>query len=796
MEKTMNCVLPFICLLAFVMAVLVHNCDSLVVVGEDMLPLGASLTGNQTIISKNGTFQLGFFNPNGTNNWYIGIWYAQVSDKTIIWVANREDPVVNIPGILKLETDGYLTLFDRKIRIIWSSYKNQKVKASRAFILDSGNFLMVSAQNTSEIVWESFGDPTDTLLPGMKLWKGMKLTSWKSSIDPAPGPFSEELNPSPGKAELLMLYNNTIPYWRGGEESADGVKSIHPKGYQPMYKEHFQQISPTSMYFTYTIKSSLMVRQVLHKNGGLMIYGLIDNKRWRQMWWVPKEVCDVYDICGAYGLCNSDGIQSCSCLDGFKPSDEGAWSLEQWWSSGCARLRPLQCSVTNGTTDGFRQLTDKSLPDEKAVSYSEERTQKACRSACLKNCSCTAFAFNDNTYNPSFCRLWFGDLLNMRHSSQGPPLFIRLAASELKERSRRRRSRIHTVLVSVAVAVAASVIVFIFIFIRWNRRRLHNKHIDNDMIRTFSYKELKIATKNFSNKLGSGAFGSVFKGTLADNTIVAVKKLESSVQGEKQFRAEISTIGNIQHVNLVRLRGFCTQGSQRLLVYEYMPNGSLNSLLSRNSGEVEMVLDWETRFEIAMGIAKGLIYLHEECRDRIIHCDIKPENILLDSEFCPKVADFGLAKLVRRDLSEVLTTTRGTRGYLAPEWISGLPITAKVDVYSFGMMLLEIMSGRRNLDLTAEEPSRYYFPSWSATQIVKGNNIMDIVDERIANDADVEEVRRAVLVSMLCIQENENLRPSMGEVLLVLEGKTEINTNKVERSLQVFLEEHAEIDHP
>ncbi|KAH9290423.1 hypothetical protein KI387_034540, partial [Taxus chinensis] len=229
----------------------------------------------------------------------------------------------------------------------------------------------------------------------------------------------------------------------------------------------------------------------------------------------------------------------------------------------------------------------------------------------------------------------------------GRPLFIRSAASELISSSskRRGRSRVRGLAISLAVAAAvfAAILAFFFIYSRGATKQREDDM--TSLLRTFTYKELKKATKNFSHKLGSGAFGSVFKGTLVDSTIVAIKKLESAGQGEKQFRAEISTIGNIQRVNLVRLRGFCTERSRRLLFYEYMPNGSLNSFLSHKYGG-EKVLDWKTRFEIALGITKGLFYLHEECRDRIIHCDIKPENILLDSNFCPKLADFGLAKLV------------------------------------------------------------------------------------------------------------------------------------------------------
>ncbi|XXG70310.1 hypothetical protein AAC387_Pa06g3098 [Persea americana] len=204
-----------------------------------------------------------------------------------------------------------------------------------------------------------------------------------------------------------------------------------------------------------------------------------------------------------------------------------------------------------------------------------------------------------------------------------------------------------------------------------------------------------IITNNFSEKLGRGSFGLVFKGNLPYSTPIAVKKLEGLAQGEKQFRAEVSTIGAIQHINLIRLRGFCFQGKNKLLVYDYMPNNSLDSQLFHKNAQT---IDWKIRYQIALGIARGLAYLHENCRDCIIHYDIKPENLLLDAAFCPKLADFGMAKLTGREFSRVLTSMRGTIGYLAPEWISGVAITPKADVYSYGIMLFEIISGKRNAE--------------------------------------------------------------------------------------------------
>lgn len=213
----------------------------------------------------------------------------------------------------------------------------------------------------------------------------------------------------------------------------------------------------------------------------------------------------------------------------------------------------------------------------------------------------------------------------------------------------------------------------------------------------FSFSELQIATKNFREKLGAGGFGAVYKGLLPDRTVVAVKQLERKGQGEKEFRAEVATIGNTHHKNLARLYGFCSEGSHRLLVYEYLSRGSLDRYLVRWTDDVEIEsirpsLNWATRFNVALGIAQGLAYLHEECRECIIHCDIKPENILLDDRFCAKVSDFGLAKLLTQDETRAITAVSGTWGYLAPEWLADSPLTVKADVFSFGKVSRHIFS--------------------------------------------------------------------------------------------------------
>ncbi|GLJ44806.1 hypothetical protein SUGI_0942390 [Cryptomeria japonica] len=755
--------------LFFAVTVFIHmKSYGAVVQAGDSLSLGSSLAGNQTLISKNGTFELGFFSPNGSNNWYIGIWFANVLEKTIVWVANRETPARNKSGVLKLSRQGKLKLFDSEGASIWSV--NISSKASRAVILDSGNFLMLGDDNKADTVWQSFDNPLDTLLSGMRFGGQQKLVSWKNSLDPAPGLFSYHVDPSEAK-QMVLTWNNSIQYWESGSWDGNVFNDIPEMVMEGLYNISIES-TRSALYVSYKLITNInaLSRVVLTKSGD---YGqaLYDGSKWNMFWSVPRDECAIYGLCGAYGTCNSNHLQFCSCVESFTPKDNRARDSQEWWSSGCVRQRPLNCS-----TDGFID-SNATLPNDYPSSFPAP-TKKDCEKACLSNCSCTAYSFNPLSES---CQIWSGHLLNMRSSpsKRNSNVFIRVAASALPNFDPPSSSRFKTILpVVLGIAIALTITLGIFSFLMWGRRywlRPVESCADssNSFFRMFSYKELKIATGNFRSMLGSGGFGSVFKGSLADGTLVAVKKLEGSNRDDKQFRAEISSLGNIQHANLIRLRGFCAEESRRLLVYDYMPNSSLNSLLfTSNSKSKTKVLDWKTRFQIALGTARALVYLHEECRDRIIHGDIKPENILLDANYSPKVADFGMAKLVSRDLSRILTTTRGTRGYLAPEWISGLPITPKVDVYSFGMTLLEIISGRRTLDLKVQDSSKYYFPTWAATQIYKGNTI-NIVEEDVAEEKDIEEVRRVTVVALLCIEKDEEVRPSMEQVVLMLEGKIE-----------------------
>ena len=286
----------------------------------------------------------------------------------------------------------------------------------------------------------------------------------------------------------------------------------------------------------------------------------------------------------------------------------------------------------------------------------------------------------------------------------------------------------------------------------------------------YSYREIKNMTNGFKDKLGEGGFGSVYKGRLRSGPLVAIKMLGKAKANGQEFISEVATIGRIYHVNVVQLIGFCVEGSKRALVYEFMSNGSLDKYIFSKEGTIP--LSYEKIYEISLGVAHGMAYLHQGCDMQILHFDIKPHNILLDENFIPKVSDFGLAKLYPVDDSIVtLTAARGTIGYMAPELfyknIGG--VSYKADVYSFGMLLMEMAGRRKNLNPHAERSSQLYFPFWIYDQFNEDKDIeMEDVTEEEKNVA-----KKMFIVALWCIQLKPCDRPSMSKVVEMLEGELE-----------------------
>uniref|UniRef100_A0A2N9FPC3 Protein kinase domain-containing protein n=1 Tax=Fagus sylvatica TaxID=28930 RepID=A0A2N9FPC3_FAGSY len=281
-------------------------------------------------------------------------------------------------------------------------------------------------------------------------------------------------------------------------------------------------------------------------------------------------------------------------------------------------------------------------------------------------------------------------------------------------------------------------------------------------------------TNSFKDKLGQGGYGGVYKGKLQDGCFVAVKVLKESKGNGEEFLNEVASISRTSHVNIVTLKGFCFEGSKRALIYEFLPNGSLEKFIYKgNISNANHQLGLETLYKIAVGIARGLEYLHRGCNTRILHFDIKPHNILLDENFSPKISDFGLAKICPREKSIIsMVGTRGTIGYIAPEVFSRNfgGVSHKSDVYSYGMMVFEMVGGRKNINVSVDCTSEIYFPHWIYNRLE--------LDEELGlhgfiNKDDEETARKMIIVSLWCIQTDPSNRPSMSKVLDMLEGNLE-----------------------
>nr|ACS49656.1 S-domain receptor-like protein kinase family-1 [Oryza ridleyi] len=785
------------------------------------LAAGQVLAVGDRLVSRNGKFALGFYKPalpagfaskygNITSpSWYLAIWFNKIPVCTPVWVANRERPITDRElkqTQLKFSQDGSslaIIINHANESIVWSTpiaNRSSQAKTSvntSATLLDSGNLVIESLPEV--YLWQSFDDPTDLALPGMKFgWNKVtgfqrKGTSKKNLIDPGLGSYSVQLN---SRGIILSRRDPYMEYWTWSSVQLAYMlipllnslleMNSQTRGFLiPYYTNNNKE--EYFMYRSSNESSSSFVSVDMSGQLKLSIWSQI-NQSWQEVYAQPPDPCTPFATCGPFGICNGNSDPFCDCMESFSQKSPQDWELKDR-TAGCSRNTPLDCSSNRSSTDMFHAIARVALPAN-PEKLEDDTTQSKCAQACLSNCSCNAYAYKDNT-----CFVWNGDLLNVKlhdsiESLSEDTLYLRLAAKDMPASTKNKRKPV-VAAVTAACIVGFGLLMFVLLFLIWQNKSkwcgvpLHHSQGNNGII-AFRYTDLSHATKNFSEKLGAGGFGSVFKGVLSDSTTIAVKRLDGSHQGEKQFRAEVSSLGLIQHVNLVKLIGFCYEGDKRLLVYEHMINGSLDAHLFHSNGTV---LDWSTRHQIAIGVARGLSYLHESCRECIIHCDIKPENILLEASFAPKIADFGMAAFIGRDFSRVLTTFRGTKGYLAPEWLSGVAITPKVDVYSFGMVLLEIISGRRNLSeaYTSNNYHFDYFPVQAISKLHEGD-LQNLLDPELHGDFNFEEAERVCKVACWCIQENETDRPTMGEVVRVLEGLQEVDTPPMPRLLAAIIE--------
>ncbi|XVE67273.1 hypothetical protein DITRI_Ditri08aG0147400 [Diplodiscus trichospermus] len=763
-------------------------------IAADTITLDHSIKDNGDVIVSSGKiFALGFFSTRSSSFRYVGIWYFQISEKTIVWVANRENPINNTSGILSIDSRGNLALFQRNQKLpIWST--NISITGTRnsiAQLLDSGNLVLLQNDIRRTVLWQSFDYPTNTLLPSMKFGFSFRtglnqvLTSWKSPDDPGIGNYSLRINPS--GFPQLYLYKGSSPWWRAGSWTGRRWIGIPEMTRDKILIYSFVNNDEEASATLWVTNASIFSKVLLNETG--IVERLAWNNeghRWIVFSALPEEQCDFYMHCGPNSYCNPDNRVNfeCSCFPGFEPKSHQAWYLSDG-TGGCVRKRGVS---TCQSGEGFVKVAHVKVPDTSEAQVDLSLGLKRCKDNCLKNCSCVAYASAYSESNGGIgCLTWHGDLLDARtYTDAGQNLYIRVDADELARYTKKGLLQSKGALAGLVVSAALIffiVVAFLHCFLRKQRRGRKKRsalsfttsptHLEDSLnegnaeLPLFNLAIIAAATNNFSydNRLGQGGFGPVYKGTLNGKEIAVKRLSKSSGQGMEEFKNEVTFIAKLQHRNLVRILGCCIEKGEKMLIYEYMPNKSLDSFIFDE--RKRSLLDWAMRFEIICGITRGIVYLHQDSRLRIIHRDLKASNILLDANMNPKISDFGMARMFGGDQGEANTNrVVGTYGYMAPEYAMQGNFSIKSDVYSFGVLLLEIITGRRNCGYYPKSPTFNLIGHiW---ELWKNDKTGEIIDSSLGSSYPVAEVFKCAQIGLLCVQDSATDRPKMSDVVAML----------------------------
>ncbi|RVX20251.1 G-type lectin S-receptor-like serine/threonine-protein kinase RLK1 [Vitis vinifera] len=677
---------------------------------DSRIPLGSSLLASHDSSSwpsPSGEFAFGFYPLDGQAHFLLAIWYEKISEKTLVWYANGGNPAPEGSKV-ELTSEGQFILSDPKGNKIWEPDSSINGIIAYALMLDNGNFVLTNGSGNSGYAWESFKSPSDTILPGQILDIGGTLSSRRAEGNYSKGRFQLRLIPD-GNFVLntldVLTDTPTDAYYWSNTYSEDRKNAGHQG-----------TLDFDGIFTIYTRPKSTA------------------NGSWVPSWSIPKDICSENwgesgsGICGFNTHCilDSNGRPICECFPGFSyidPSNN---------FSGCKQDRPQKCE-----------------PGELRPLENEED----CWKSCLYDCNCIVavpigsacekkrLPLTNGRVDGSTNRKAFIKLPKPDASSCEPPI----QNPEEKSKGQATLILVGSFLLGGSVFLnflLAAAISLVRLRSGQERQKITGESsILERNIRSFTYKELEEATDGFREVLGRGAFGTVYKGVLSSSnsrTHVAVKNLDRLAQErENEFKTEASIIAMTHHKNLVRLLGFCDEGPHKLLVYEFMSNGTLASFLFGDSRP-----DWKKRMGLAFGIARGIMYLHEECSTQIIHCDIKPQNILLDDSFTARISDFGLAKLLMSDQSRTLTAIRGTKGYEEPRFATRKEEEAILTDWAYDCY----QGGRVEKLVENDEEARNY----------------------------MRTVERLVMVAIWCIQEDPALRPSMRNVIQMLEGVAEV----------------------
>ncbi|KAG2671307.1 hypothetical protein I3843_14G125200 [Carya illinoinensis] len=758
--------------------------------------LGSSLTAqddDSSWASPNGHFSFGFRRiENG--GYLLAIWFSKIPELTIVWSANGDD-LAPRGSKVELTTDGQFELKDPEGKKIWGA-DGALSGVAYAAMLDSGN-LVLATQNSVNL-WESFNLPTDTILPTNTIGPNGKLVARYSETNYSVGRFQFSVQADGNlvlQARDLAADSSYPVYWSSGTVGTASEVFFNESGsiyVKALNGSILKMISESNSEST----QEFYQRAILEYDGVFRHYiypkrpNISNSKSWPSAWTlllpiIPSNICTAVmeligsGACGFNSYCElgEDQRPQCKCPKGYDYIDPN----DVW--KGCkANFIQQSCNESSSEKDLFylHPMLNTNWP-QSDYEHTNGKTEDWCRNSCLGDCFCAAAIYG-------FGQCWKkkSPLSNgMVDSTIGGKALIKIrkddstftpSYADCKKKDRSTLILIGSVLLSSSVFFNLLLLLVAFLavfrFDYFKPKVVQRYPVMPGMnLRSFTYEELKNATDGFTEELGHGAFATVYKGALESNRgkLVAVKKLNNIVtQGDLEFKAEVSAIGRTNHKNLVQLLGFSNEGQHRLIVYEFMSRGSLANFLFGGSRP-----NWYQRIQIALGTARGLLYLHEECSTQIIHCDIKPQNILLDDSLTAKISDFGLAKLLKTDQTRTTTGIRGTKGYVAPEWFRNMPVTVKVDVYSFGILLLEIIYCRKSFEADIQNEDQMILTDWVYDCYKERKLDLSLGKDEEAM-SDMKRVERYVMIAIWCIQEDPSLRPAMKKVIQMMEGAVEV----------------------
>ncbi|KAE8706886.1 G-type lectin S-receptor-like serine/threonine-protein kinase RLK1-like [Hibiscus syriacus] len=726
--------------------------------------------------SPSGFFEFGFYRQG--SGYAAGIWLVGRPENTTVWTANRNDPPVSASSTLEFTAQGTLLLRTESgaQKIIANTSSSGSVDS--ACMLDMGNFVLY--QNRS-VVWESFDFPTDTILGGQNL-RGdhNRMISSVSRSNHAGGQFLLSMQTD---GNLVAYVNNSAEL-----DTSDAYWSTRTNGYRFSVlnlntRGVLTMSSESDLYGERLVadgsttgnQTMIIYRASLDPDGIFRLYShQLEKNTISNIWQNVDDACDVNGHCGLNSYCSSKGDDfRCYCYPGFTSESTKIPSCSQNFTvDGCESRKDLLIQYNITTLENMEWAGDP-------YSVKHNLDKEECKKACEEECSCGGVLYSIPNCNMFRLPLKYGK----RHENINTTAFIKVivgSSSEIRPTliNESNRSLILTVGLSLGSVASLSFVMALCSFLLYRHRvKSYEKLSENTSqvlteqftLRSFTFNELDEATHGFDDELGRGSFGAVYKGILpGDGKSIVVKRLPKVNEGEtERIRTEMIVIGRTNHRNLVRLLGFCVEGSRKLLVYEYLSNGSLADFLFNMNGRPA----WKERARIALDVAKGILYLHEECEACIIHCNLKPHNILLDDSLTAKISDFGLAKLLRPNHTRSTTGTKGTEWYSAPERQSSASVSEKVDVYSFGVILLEIICCRSNIEVQVCSADEILLSTWVYNCFV-GGELNKLVEGE--EEVDMRMVERFVKVGLWCIQDDPTSRPPMKNVTMMLEGTVNV----------------------